>query len=97
MKDFEKFIEDVSIDEIIPLEDNEYEIVGINDISLEEPDLKEAIIINADLGNNKINRGDHLYITAMVKKKDVNWNSMAVLRVRIVDMYNGLSILNTLK
>ena len=80
------------------LEDGEFEIVAINDVSVEEPkNIDEATIINADLGSKEAKRGDILYITAMVKKKNVNWNSMAVLKVRIVDMYNGLSILNTLK
>jgi len=78
------------------LKDGEFEIVGINDISLDKPK-NEAMIVNADLGDNNAKRGDVLWITAMVKKKNVNWNSMAVLKVRIVDIYNGLSILNTLK
>jgi hypothetical protein len=73
------------------------EIEYITDISLEKPtDLKENIIINADLGGNEVKRNDVLYITAMVKKKNVNWNSMAVLKVRVTDIYQGLSILNTL-
>lgn len=80
------------------LKDGEFEIVGINDVSTEKPkDINEAMIINADLGNNEVKRGDVLWITAMIKKKNVTWNSMAVLKVRVTDMYNGLSILNTLK
>ena len=82
---------------IIKLEDGEYEIVGINDITVEKPDIKEAIIINADLGGKSVKRGDTLWITAMVTKKNVNWNSMAVLKVRISDMFQGLSILNTIR
>ena len=78
------------------LKDGDFEIVGINDVSLDDPQLKEATIINADI-NKEVKRGDVLYITAMIKKKNVSWNSMAVIKVRIVDMYNGLSILNTLK
>ena len=86
------------LDKIETLEDGEYEIVGINDVSMEEPEnLDEATIINADLSGKEAKRGDILYITAMVKKKNVNWNSMAVIKVRVVDMYKGLSILNTLK
>ncbi len=87
-----------SLDKFETLEDGEYEIVGINDVSMEKPDnIDEATIINADLGGKEAKRGDILYITAMVRKKNVNWNSMAVIKVRVVDMYNGLSILNTLK
>lgn len=83
-------------DKIIKLEDGEYTILGIQDISVEKPK-NEAMIINADLGGKEIKRGDIIWITAMVQKKNVNWNSMAVLKVRVQDMFQGLSILNTLK
>lgn len=97
IKKFNDFIKTNDI-KIEKLDDDSYELVGINDISTEEPkDINEAIIINADLNNTEVKRGDHLYITAMLKKKDVNWNTMAVLKVRIIDMFNGLSILNSLK
>jgi len=77
---------------------DDIELVGINDISTEDPFKKNPKLKeSADLGNKDINRGDILYITAMVKKKNVTWNSMAVIKVRIVDIYQGLSILNTLK
>lgn len=89
---FDQFLEK----EVEKLEDGEYEIVGINDVSLEKPEINEATIINAELGG-EVKRGDNLYITAMLKKKNVNWNTMAVIKVRIIDIYNGLSILNTLK
>jgi hypothetical protein len=91
------------LDKVVKAEDSEFEIVGINDVSLDAPlELENMIeegatIINADIGNKEVKRGDILYITAMVKKKNVNWNSMAVLKVRIVDIYQGLSILNSLK
>lgn len=106
VKKFNEFNDDKDIldikkemeENIDKLEDGEYIIVGINGVSLEEPDdMNEAIIINADLGGHEVKRGDILYVSAMVQKKNVNWSSMAVLKVRIVDMYNGLSILNTLK
>jgi hypothetical protein len=85
-------------DKLEKLKDGEFEIVGINDVSIEKPEnANEATIINADLGNSEVKRGDVLWITAMIKKKNVTWNSMAVLKVRITDMYSGLSILNTLK
>jgi hypothetical protein len=90
-------IQDI-IDKSEKLEDGEYTIVGINDVSMEAPEkMDEATIINADLGGKEAKRGDIIYITAMVQKKNTNWNSMAVLKVRVVDMYKGLSILNTLK
>ena len=79
------------------------EIIGVNQISTtdplkDNPELKEsATIINADLGDKEASRGDILYITAMIKKKNVNWNSMAVIKVRVVDIYQGLSMLNSLR
>ena len=86
------------INKIVKLEDSEYEIVAVNDVSLDEPEsTNEATIINADLGGKEVKRGDILWITAMVKKKNVNWNSMAVFKVRVQDMYQGLSILNTIR
>lgn len=95
MSDIKKELEN---EKIIKLEDGEYEIVGINDISLDKPkDIKEAIIINAELGTKEVKRGDILWITAMLQKKNVNWSSMSVLKVRIQDMYQGLSILNTIR
>lgn len=107
IKDFKKFkvtkiesdkgIDIKDLDKPEKLEDNEYTIVSISDVSTFKPaNVDEATIINADL-NKEIKRGEVLYITAMVQKKNTNWNSMAVFKVRVVDMYKGLSILNSLK
>ncbi len=84
------------------LKDGEFTIVGIQDVSLEDPtiknpDLKEAMIVNADLGGKEAKRGDIIWITALIKKNNYNINSMAVLKTRIVDMYSSLNILNGLK
>jgi hypothetical protein len=83
---------------------DEWEIVSVVSVSNDEPELtgelSEAVIINADLGANPVKRGDLLYITAMLKKKESNWtqpNIMGVVKVRVVDIYNSLSILNGLK
>ena len=80
---------------------DEFEIVSILDISKEEPkDLKEAVVINAELGNKEVKRGDIMYITAMLKKKKGTWagpNVMGIVKVRVVDIFNSLSLLNTLK
>ncbi len=85
------------LDRIVKLADNEYEIVSVNDVSLENPkNISEATIINAEL-SGEVKRGDNLYITAMIKKKNATINSMCVIKVRIVDMFQGLSYLNTLK
>lgn len=84
----------------IKLKDDEWELVSIVDITTKEPQIKEAVIVNADLGNTEVSRGDELYITAMLKKKEAKYysqNVMGVIKVRVVDIYNSLSILNSLK
>lgn len=78
------------------------EIVSIQDISLENPieknpDLKEAMIVNADFGGKEVKSGDIIWITALIKKNSWNINSTVVLKTRIVDIHHSLSILNTLK
>jgi hypothetical protein len=84
----------------IKLKDNEWEIVSLVDITTDEPKIKEAVVLNADLGNTEVSRGDILYITAMLKKKDSKYysqNVMGVIKVRVVDIFNSLSILNNIK
>ncbi len=84
----------------IKLKDNDWEIVSIIDFTKEEPQIKEAVIVNADLGNTEVSRGDIIYITAMLRKKDAKYysqNVIGVLKTRVVDIYNSLSILNNLK
>ena len=84
--------------------DGEWEIQSIQSISLEPPseeDLiaNEAIVINAELGNKPVKRGDFIYITALINKKGgyVHQNQMGVLKCRITEIYNTLLILNQLK
>lgn len=84
----------------IKLKDDEWELVSVVDITSAEPQIKEAVIVNADLGNTVVSRGDVIYITAMLRKKDAKYysqNVMGVIQVRVTDIYNSLSILNTLK
>lgn len=101
IKKFKQLSDDINIiekEEIIKLEDGEYTILGIHDVTLEEPKIKnESIIINADFAGKDVKRNDTIWITAMVQKKNVSWSSMAVFKCRITDMYQGLSILNSLK
>lgn len=80
------------------------EIVEIIDYVLdpETNELDESAIvgIHTDFSNKEIKRGDIIYITAIIKKKGdsaTSPGSQAVLKVRITDIYNGFSILNTLK
>jgi len=80
--------------------DGEWEIESIVDISVEPPkDLKEAIIINAELGSKPVKRGDFIYITALINKRGnyTHPSQMGVVKVRIVEIYNTLLILNTLR
>lgn len=77
----------------------EWEIVNVIDVSLDDPDIKESVIINADLTNKSVKRGDVIYITAILHKKGSYYhqNQMGVIKVRIVEIYNSLHVLNTLK
>jgi hypothetical protein len=80
--------------------DGEWEIVSIVDVSNKPPKIDEAIVINAELGDKKVKRGDFIYITALINKSGASsyhLNQMGVLKVRIVEIYNSLLVLNQLK
>jgi hypothetical protein len=86
--------------------DGEWEIVDVVSVSMEPPtedELKtnEAIVINAELGSKPVKRGDFIYITALINKQGhttyVHQNQMGVIKVRIVEIYNSLLVLNQLK
>jgi hypothetical protein len=81
--------------------DGEWEIVNIIDVSKECPKLDEAIIINAELGNGEIKRGDVIYITAQIKRPGqtmaYHHMNMGVVKVRVIDIYNTMAVLNTLR
>lgn len=90
-------IEDYSKEATI---DGEWEIQSIIDISNDPPKTNEAIIINAEIGNKKIKRGDYIYITALINKRGetrVHMNQMGVLKVRVVEIYNTLQVLNQIQ
>ena len=78
--------------------DGEWEIVNIIDVTTEKP-TNEAIIINAELGNKEVKRGDFIYITALINKKGrpYHQSQMGVLKVRVVEIYNTLLVLNSLR
>ena len=89
---------EISFDKI---KSEEFEIVNIIDIfySPEAIDkLKENFLgVNTDLTKKEIKRGDEIYITAMIRKKGSSMTSpstQAVIKLRVVDIYNGLSYLN---
>lgn len=80
--------------------DGEWEIVSIIDVSNKPPKINEAIIINAELGDKKVKRGDFIYITALINKSGASsyhLNQMGVLKVRVVEIYNSLLVLNQLR
>lgn len=77
----------------------EWEIQSILSVNTEPP-TNEAIIINAELGSNPVKRGDFIYITALLNKRgssSFHQNQMGVLKVRIVEIYNTLLVLNQLR
>ena len=81
--------------------DGEWEIDSIIDVSKHDPEINEAIVINAELGQKGVKRGDHIYITALIHRKEqstyYHQTQMGVIKCRITDIYNNLLILNTLK
>lgn len=80
--------------------EGEWEIVSVIDVSKNDPDLNEAIIVNAELGDKNIKRGDYIYVTAMIHRKNgaaYHQQQMGVIKCRITDIYNNLFILNSLK
>lgn len=79
--------------------DGEWEIVNVIDVSTEKP-ANEAIVINAELGGKDVKRGDFLYVTALINKKGAaayHQSQMGVIKVRVVEIYNSLLVLNSLK
>lgn len=94
-------LEDQLGDEIKGKLNGSWEIVSIVDVSLKTPEINEAIIINAELGQGEIKRGDFIYITAQIKKKGqtmaYHHSQMGCFKVRVVDIYNTMGILNSLR
>jgi hypothetical protein len=81
--------------------EGEWEIVSIIDVSEKCPKLDEAIIINAELGSGHIKRGDEIYITAQIKRPGqtmaYHHMQMGVVKVRVIDIYHTMAILNNLR
>jgi hypothetical protein len=82
--------------------DEPIEIESIVDIFVESDDEntnENLIALNTDLSNKEIKRGDIVYITAFIKKPGHSMTSPAtqsVLKLRVVDIYQGLAQLNRL-
>lgn len=80
--------------------EGEWEITDIIDVSTKPPKTNEAIIINAELGDKKVKRGEFIYITAMINKTGASAyhnSQMGVLKVRVVEIYNSILVLNQLR
>jgi hypothetical protein len=105
MQKFTNLSDDISnlpqID-IEKIKSGEYEIENVIDVFLDPNDIKlqeSGIIgITTDLTNKEVKRGDTVYITAMLRKSgSTSFSSpsiQAVLKLRVVDIYHGLSYLN---
>ncbi len=58
---------------------------------------ENLIALNTDLSNKEIKRGDEVYITAFIRKPGQSMTSpstQSVLKLRVIDIYQGLSQLN---
>lgn len=83
------------------------EIVKITGVITDEDEIKKldeiagGPVFSTDLGVKQVKRGDIIWITAFIQKPGsqswTNQQSQATLKCRIVDIYNGLNKLNTLK
>lgn len=89
-----------AINKIQKVKDGDFTLISIMDVSLTDPtedtSNEAATIINADFGEKEVKRNDMLYITAMIRKKNFSGNMLAVFKVRVVDIFQNISILNTL-
>jgi len=100
VKDSEKDNEEDNFDP------EEWEIEEVIDVLSEDPSksednrikefVSEAITFDANIPKD-VKRGDYLWITAMIKKKNTSYNNpgrQAVIKLRVVEIYYGLAHLN---
>jgi hypothetical protein len=83
-------------------EEVDVHITGIfTEDDLDEITLKESIVIsNSSLSVDGLKRGDTIYLTAIFspgKGMGVSYNNIGVIEVRVVDMYRGMSKLNSIR
>ena len=79
----------------------EIEIVQITGVISEEEAKKidESMVIHAgDFSKETIKRGDYIYLSCLMKKPGTSYssNQQGVLQVRVVDIFMGLTKLNSL-
>lgn len=82
-------------------------IVQITGVITDEDEIKKldeiagGPVLNTDLSLKQVKRGQEIWITALLQKPSssavYNSQTLGLLRVRIVDIYYGLSKLSTLK
>jgi hypothetical protein len=102
IKKFDELSVDIEVEELdIDIDKlKEFEIESIIDIfqGPEKDQIKENIIgVPSSLTNKEVKRGDLIYITAMIRKPGQSFTSpatQAVIKLRVVDIYQGLSYLN---
>jgi hypothetical protein len=82
------------------------EIVQITGMLTDEDEIKKldeiagGPVINTDLSLKQVKRGQEIWITALLQKPTssvFNTQSIGLLKVRIIDIFYGLSKLSTLK
>lgn len=100
--DVEELDDVLSKDELKDKLGGSWEIVSIVDVSVKEPvnENLKPIIINAEVGNRPIKRGEYIYITAQIKKPGqstaYHHSQMGVIKVRVIDIYNTMLVLNNI-
>ncbi len=111
IKKFQELSDDIEKVDILEIKDGEikskssdkFEIESIIDVFSDPKDLplqeSGLVAMNADLANKEVKRGDTVYITAMVRKQGHSMSSpasQAVIKLRVIYIYHGLSYLNKL-
>lgn len=110
-KEFQPLSDDIIA--ISKLDNGEYvkikepiEIIQITGMLTDEDEIKKldeiagGPVINTDLSLKQVKRGQEIWITALLQKPTssvFNTQSIGLLKVRIIDIFYGLSKLSTLK
>lgn len=90
--DYEEIKEPVEIVQITGIITDEDEIAKLDEAS--------GTHINTDLSLKEVKRGQEIWITCLLKKPNslaLNSQSLGLIKVRIIDIFYGLSKLSTLK
>lgn len=92
--DFEKVTGPIEIVQVTGVITDEERIEKLDEIA-------GGPVFTTDLGLKTVKRGSTIWVTAFIKKPgSQSWTaqmSQSVLKCRVVDIFNGLSKLNTLK